>query len=113
MNISGEDIILYVKTTTGKDDFNRDVVTETPVTVGNVVIGHPTADDITSEINLSGKIIAYTLAIPAGDTHIWEGATVEFYGRKWKTIGIPGQFKEGFMGKNFPWNKQVKVEAYG
>lgn len=113
MSISGEPIILYEQTVTGKDDFNRDIVTEEAITINNVVIGHPTTDDITSEINLSGKTIAYVLAIPADDTHTWENRIVKFYGRKWKTVGIPVQFKEGFMGAKFPWNKKVKVEAYG
>ncbi len=113
MSISGETIILYEQNTTGKDDFNRDITEEIPVTIENVVIGRPTTDDITSEINLSGKTIAYILAIPANDMHTWENATVEFYGRRWRTIGIPMQFKEGFMGAHFPWNKKVKVEAYG
>lgn len=112
MSIKGESIILYDQSVTGKDDFNRNIVSETPTTINNVVIGHPTTDDITSEINLSGKTIAYILAIPAGDTHIWENRTVEFWGKKWKTIGTPMKFMDGFMGKNFPWNAKVKVEAY-
>ena len=111
--IKGRTITLYEKTVTGKDDFNRDIVTEEPVTIDNVVIGHPSTDDITSEINLSGKTIAYVLAIPADDTHTWENRVVEFYGRKWKTIGIPTQYMDGFMGSKFPWTKKVRVESYG
>lgn len=112
MIIKGEPIILYEQTVTGRDDFNREVIEPVPVTIDNVVIGRPTTDDITSEINLSGKTIAYILAIPADDSHTWENRTVEFYGKRWRTVGIPMQFKEGFMGSNFPWNKKVRVEAY-
>ena len=46
MSISGETIILYEQNTTGKDDFNRDITEEIPVTIENVVIGRPTTDDM-------------------------------------------------------------------
>lgn len=112
MTIRGVSIILYETTVTGKDSFNRDIEKETAVTIENVVIGQPSSEDVISEINVSGKRIAYTLAIPADDDHEWVNKTVEFYGRKWRTIGVPTQYMVGFMGKRFPWNKQVKVEAY-
>lgn len=112
MNIKGEPIILYETTVTGEDDFGAEIVEETPVTINNVVIGQPTSEDILAEINLSGKQISYNLAIPAGDDHDWKGKTVEFYGKKWRTIGEPTQYMVGFMGKSFPWNKQVRVEVY-
>lgn len=112
MTIKGIQITLYETAVTGQDSFNRDIEEETAVTIDNVVVGQPSSEDVISEINASGKHIAYTLAIPAGDEHDWINKTVEFYGRKWRTIGIPTQYMAGFMGKNFPWNKQVKVEAY-
>ncbi len=110
--IKGIPIILYDTVITGQDDFGADIKEETAVTVNNVVIGQPSSEDIISEINVSGKHIAYTLALPADDDHDWVNKTVEFYGRRWRTIGIPDQFIDGFMGESFPWNKQVKVEAY-
>ncbi len=110
--IKGIPIILYETTVIGHDDFGADIKEETPVTINNVVIGQPSSEDIITEINVSGKHISYNLAIPADDTHEWEHNTVEFYGRKWRVIGIPTQFMDGFMGASWPWNKQVKVEAY-
>lgn len=112
MTIKGIPITLYERIQDGVDDFNRPVFVEKPVVINNVVVGQPTTDDITSEINLSGKTIAYMLSIPADDTHSWENATVEFYGQKWSTIGIPRQYMDGFMGATFPWNKLVRVERY-
>ncbi len=112
MEIKGIPIILNEKVVTGVDGFNREIVEENPVTIENVVIGQPTSDDVLNEVNLSGKTISYVLAIPAGDAHDWENTTVEFYGRKWKTVGAPMQFMDGFMGKDFPWNKKVKVTTY-
>ena len=112
MSIKGIPVTLYVNTVTGKDDFNQDIVTSTTVTVNNVVIGQPSSQDVLNEYNLSGKTISYMLAIPADDTHVWENTIVEFYGRKFRTVGIADQYMYGFMGKNFPWNKRIKVEEY-
>lgn len=112
MTIKGIPVTLYVRTQSGTDAFNRPVYTESTVTVNNVVVGQPTSDDITSEINLSGKTISYVLAIPADDTNDWVNATVEFYGAKWRTIGIPQEYMPGFMGADFSWNKKVRVERY-
>lgn len=112
MTIKGIPITLYERTQTGKDGFNRPIYEETAIIIDNVVVGQPTTDDITTEINLSGKTIAYVLAIPADDIHVWENTTVEFYDQKWRTVGIPQQYMDGFMGADFPWNKKVKVERY-
>lgn len=106
----GQSVILYERTKTGKDEFNRDVYEEKPVIVENVFIGRPEANEVVSEMNLSGRRIVYTLGIPRGDTHDWENVTVEFYGRKWKTFGIPVQGNTKLMP--FVWDKNVTVEAY-
>lgn len=105
-------VTLYEKTPAGKDEFNRERYTETPVVIDGVVVGRPDSGDILSEVNLSGKTVSYVLSLPAGDDHDWVNARVDFYGRKWRTIGIPTQFTDGFMGADFPWNKQVKVESF-
>ena len=75
-----------------------------------MLVGEPSAEDVVNEINLSGKRIAYVLAIPKGDTHIWENTEVEFWGMTFKTVGIPTQG----IDDNIPlkWNKKVKVERY-
>lgn len=107
----GVKVILYNKTQSGTDDFNRPVYTETAVTVDNVLIGEPSTEDVVAELNLSGKRLAYTLAIPKGDTHTWTDRTVEFFGEKFRTIGAPTQGIEHLTPT--PWNKKVKVERYG
>lgn len=112
MSIKGVPVILHINEVTGKDGFNQDIVTPTSVTVENVVIGQPSSQDVLNEYNLSGKTISYILAIPAADDHVWENTVVEFYGRKWRTVGIADQYMDGFMGDAFPWNKRIKVEAY-
>lgn len=112
MGIEGISITLYTETVTGYDDFNREIVETKAVTVDNVVIGQPSSEDITSEINVSGKRAVYNLAIPKDDQNDWTNKVVEFYGKKWRTIGVPTQFMDGYMGESWPWNKQIKVEEY-
>ena len=108
--IKGISVTLYERTQTGIDAANRPIYEETPVTVENVLVGAPSAEDVVNEINLSGKRIAYTLGIPKGDTHDWTDRTVEFWGRKFRTVGVPTQGIE----ENIPldWNMKVQVEAY-
>lgn len=108
--IKGVPVTLYEKTQTGFDAANRPIYEETPVTVDNVLVGAPSAEDVVNEFNLSGRRIAYTLGIPKGDTQDWTDRTVEFWGRKFRTVGIPTQGIE----ENIPldWNMKVQVEAY-
>ena len=110
MMIKGIPVTLYVKTQTGTDPFNRPIYEETAVTVENVLVGEPSSEDITNELNLSGKVISYVLAIPKSDTHDWENASVLLYGKRYRTIGTPTQGIE----ENIPlaWNKKVRVERY-
>lgn len=107
----GISITLYTTTQTGTDEFNRPVFAETPVTVENVLIGEPSTDDVVAEINMTGKRLAYTLAIPKGDTNDWTDKTVEFFGERFKTIGEPTQGIDHLIPLS--WNKKVKVERYG
>ena len=108
--IHGITIQLYEQVQTGVDAFNRPVYEETAVDVDDVLIGEPSTQDIVDELNLSGRKLAYTLAIPKGDTHTWEGRNVGFFGDTFRVIGKPTQGIED----NIPlrWNKKVKVERY-
>lgn len=107
----GISITLYTTTQTGTDEFNRPIYAETPVAVENVLIGEPSTDDIVAEINMTGKRLAYTLAIPKGDINDWTDKTVEFFGERFKTIGEPTQGIDHLIPLS--WNKKVKVERYG
>lgn len=108
--IKGVPVTLYEREEIGTDEANRPIYTETAVTVENVLIGQPSAEDMTNEYNLSGHRIAYTLAIPKGDTHDWTDRTVEFWGRKFRTVGIPTQGIDALIPLD--WNMKVQVEAY-
>lgn len=109
--IHGITVRLYVKTQTGTDDFGAPVFEETPKEVCNVLVGEPTSEDIVSSLQLYGKRIAYTLAIPKGDEHDWEDVTVEFFGQKFRTYGGATQGIDTLIP--LCWNKKVKVERYG
>lgn len=110
-HIKGMPVTLFERTQTGTDEFNRPVYSESPVVVENVLVGEPTTDDITNDLQVYGKRLAYTLAIPKGDTHVWTDVHVEFWGQVFRTYGASTQGIED----NIPldWNKKVKVERYG
>lgn len=108
--MTGESIILYNQTQVGVDAFNHPIYADTAETINNVLIGEPSSDDIINELNLSGKRLAYTLAIPKGDAHEWRDKVVEFWGMRFKTFGTPTQGIEHLIP--LAWNKKVKVELY-
>ena len=83
---------------------------EKPVEVEDVLVSPTSTTDITGNTNLSGKKTVYTMAIPKGDTHEWEGRTVEFWGKKWKVVGIPLEGIDELLP--LKWNKKVTVERY-
>lgn len=108
--MQGINIILYDKQKTGEDAFGHPVYSETPVTVENVLIGEPSGEEITDALNLYGKHVAYTLAIPKGDENTWTDRTVEFLGEKFRVIGHPTQGLDHLIP--LAWNKKVRVEHY-
>ena len=108
--LKGIDITLYSKTQTGEDRFHDPIYEETPVTVHNVLVGEPSAEEITTELQLTGRRLAYTLAIPKGDTHDWTDAKVEFFGQTFRTCGGVVQGIESMIPLR--WNKKVQVERF-
>lgn len=112
--IKGITIQLVVLTQDGKDPFGEPIYKKSTIDVNNVLVGEPSTDDITASLELYGKRVAYTLALPKGDNNNWIDAEVilpsPFNGR-FKTIGIPTAGIEA----NIPlgWNKKVKLERYG
>lgn len=108
--LRGISIILYTKNKVGEDEFGAPVYDELPEVVNDVLVGEPEGSDVTDTLNLTGKRLAYTLAIPKGDTHEWRDRKVEFFGRKFRTFGEPVEGIEGMIPLR--WNKKVKVERY-
>ena len=108
---AGRTVILYDKVQTGVDGFNRPVYDDVPVTVENVLIGIPTAQEVIDTLNLTGKRAAYTLGIPKGDAHLWTDRKVEFFGETFHTITYPVKGQEELVPLD--WGQNVMVERYG
>ncbi len=108
--IVGETVKLYEKTQTGTDEYGESIYSESPIEVNDVLIQPTTSEQNVNNMSLYGKMAAYTLSIPKGDEHSWEDTTVEFYGRRWRTFGIPIQYTD--VNTPLRWNKEVKVERY-
>lgn len=109
--IKGVTVTIINKVQTGTDEFNAPVWKKTEEQVDNVLIAPSTSNEVVSAADLYGKKAVYTLAIPKGDTHNWEDCEVCFFGKTWRTFGIP---LEG-ISELIPleWNKKVMVERYG
>lgn len=106
----GITVTLYEQTQTGTDAFNAPVYEETPVEVENVLVAPASTAEILDNVNLYGRKAVYTLAIPKGDTHDWDNVRVDFFGRSWRTFGIPTEGIEALIPLS--WNKKVMVERY-
>lgn len=108
--IKGITVTLFERVKTGEDNFHRAIYEEVPVEVPNVLVAPASSDDITDQLNLTGKRAVYTLAIPKGDTHEWADRKVRFFGQTWRVLTLP------VMGipENIPldWNAKVMVERY-
>ena len=108
--IKGITVTLYEKKKSGEDPFGHPLYTETPVNVDNVLVVPASTPEILDSVNLYGKKAVYNIAIPKGDTHIWEDSRVEFFGFMWHVIGFPQHGIE----ENIPldWNEKWMVERY-
>jgi hypothetical protein len=108
--LHGETVALTVKTQTGTDALGCPTYTEEQVLVDNVLIAPVTGQEAIDTLNLTGRRAVYWLAIPKGDSHIWEDTTVSFGGHTWRTIGTPVEGIEDMVP--LAWNRKVQVERY-
>lgn len=108
--IKGITVKLIRHEQTGTDSFGAKTTKEVSETVDNVLVSPVSSEDNVNNMQLYGRMASYSLAIPKGDNHKWENAEVEFFGRRWRTIGIPVKGIES----NIPlaWNAKVQVERY-
>lgn len=109
--LKGIPVILYARTQTGVDGFNAPVYTETPETIGNVLVQPVVAEAIVNDLQLYGHRAAYELCIPKGDTHDWADCRVDFFGQSFRVFGPVQEYIESLTP--LAWNKKVKVERYG
>ena len=108
--IHGIQITLIDKQVVSVDPFGSPVVKDVEILVDNVLVAPATTEDVTNQMSLTGKKISYTIGIPKGDLHDWEEKEVRFFGKRWKTVGIPLEGIEELTP--LEWNKKVMVERY-
>lgn len=111
MGIIGDKVVLITKSETGTDPLGEPITENVETVVYNVLIGEPSSEERINELNLTGKKLAYTLAIPKGDTHNWEDADVRLPYPFNCTVHTYGSVTYG-IEKNIPlsWNGKVKTE---
>lgn len=109
--IKGIPVMLYERTVVGEDAFGHPTYKEIPVIVENVLVAQAATTEVLDMLNITGKKAVYNIAIPKGDTHIWQDCRVDFFGESWRVIGFPQQgIEENIPGK---WNQKWMVEHYG
>lgn len=108
--IKGITIQLVDKVKVGDDSFGRPIYEDRPISIDNVLVSPTSSDDVVNQQNLTGKKAVYTLAIPKSDTHEWEDKEVLFFGKRWRTFGMPLEGIEELIPLD--WNKKVMVERY-
>jgi hypothetical protein len=109
--IKGITVTLINKAETGKDPFGKPIYGDVKVLVDNVLVSPTSSDDIVNQLNLTGKKAVYTLAIPKGDTNVWEDQEVRFFDKRWRVFGAETQGIDELIP--LAWNKKVTVERYG
>lgn len=111
MSIRGITVTLINKQETGRDPFGEPIFEDVEIEVENVLVSPTSTDDIVNQLTLTGKKAVYTLAIPKGNTNVWEDQEVRFFGQKWRVFGVPLEGIEDLIPLS--WNKKVMVERYG
>lgn len=108
--IKGITVTLINKVEVGRDIFDHPIYEEVETQVDNVLVSPASTDDIVNTMNLTGKKVEYTLAIPKGDTNNWEDAEVLFFDKRWRIFGMPIEGIDHLIPLD--WNKKVMVERY-
>lgn len=109
--IKGITVTLHKKTQTGVDGFGHPTFSVEAVLVDNVLVAPMSDEEIVDTLNLTGRRAVYQLGIPKGDTNDWENVDVEFFGRRFHTIGMSTEGISNMIP--LEWNKKVKVECIG
>lgn len=62
--IKGITVTLIGKTKNGRDDFGHPIYENIEIQVDNVLVVPASTEDVTNQLNLTGKKASYTLGIP-------------------------------------------------
>lgn len=109
--MKGVTVTLKQKIQDGTDPFGQPIFTTKDIEVNDVLVGEPSSTDIETMLNLYGKRIAYTLALPKGDANTWFKCQVVLPAPWSATFNVIGDFTAG-IEQNVPtrWNKKVHLE---
>ena len=108
--IKGITVTLIDKKEVGNDPFGTPVYADEEIEVANVLVAPTLSDDVTTQLDLTGRKAVYTLAIPKDDQNDWENKEVRFFGERWRVFGLPLQGIDDLIPHE--WNKKVTVERY-
>lgn len=108
--LKGITITYFDKVQKGEDDFGGPIYEPIEIEVEDVLVAPVSTQDVIDNLSLYGVKAVYQLAIPKGNQLDWENRIVEFFGNKWKTVGIPQEGIEDLIPLR--WNKKVLVERY-
>lgn len=103
-------VYLAVKQKTGTDPFGAPCFETHLEAVEDVIVSPASSENVATTEQLTGRKAVYVLGIPKDDKHQWEETWVEFFGRRWRTIGIPVEGINALIPLR--WNKKVTVERY-
>lgn len=113
--IQGTTVRLFKCEQVGTDNFNEPIYMYSDyVDVADCLVGQPSPQERTDELNMSGRMIEYVIGVPKGDTNDWFNTLVQFTfcgeTHTYRTFGIP----ETGIEANIPlrWHKKVKCERY-
>ena len=114
MKPHGITVQLEVRTQSGTDGFNRPVYSSEYVTVDDVVVGSPTADERNDTLTLTGKHIEYWIGIPKGDEHDWVDKELILpapFSCTVRTFGFVQTAPQDLLPLR--WGARVMAERYG
>ena len=108
--IKGITVTLISKQKVDEDPFGSPVYADVPIEVENVLVTPTSSEDITNQLDITGKKAVYTLAIPKTDDSVWENQEVHFFNKKWRVFGMETQGIDHLIPLD--WNRKVMVERY-
>jgi hypothetical protein len=107
--MTGIQVVLFERVYVEDDAFGNPVYGEVARTVENVLVAPAGEQEVLDILSLTGRRVAYKLALPKGDTNDWTAGTkVSFFGEMFRTIGDITQGIEGLIPTE--WHKIVRVE---
>lgn len=106
----GQTITLIERVQTGTDGFNQPIFDEIETEVANVLYSTSLTDDIITNTNLVGKKDVHIIAIPKGDTHLWENRDILIEGKRYHIFTPAKKGIDSLVPS--PWNAQYLCESY-